>query len=299
MTSCSRAASPIEVPRRTRAGGVPDGRRRRAGRRRGRCSAGRAGRTAGPSAARAGGEVDGRRQSGRRGAGRWSARAPTRAVVGAPVHAPRPPAAPARGAALGGRAWPCSRCRAARLGGVRHQPLRRPRRAGGRHRPGARRRGARGGGGAAPECRWPASTWTAVRGAGRRAAGRRSGRRSPATGRGADASRSSSGRPRRSCRRAGGSLVVDRFGVVFQDARPAARRTCRWCGWPPRRRGRRRPVAPSRCSPPCRRRCARQLVEIAVAGPAKITLKLREDRTVVWGDASRSDGRRRRSRPGC
>jgi cell division protein FtsQ len=32
-----------------------------------------------------------------------------------------------------------------------------------------------------------------------------------------------------------------------------------------------------------------QLVEITATGPAKITLKLRENRTIVWGDASRSD----------
>jgi cell division protein FtsQ len=34
-----------------------------------------------------------------------------------------------------------------------------------------------------------------------------------------------------------------------------------------------------------------QLVEVAAAGPAEITLKLRGGRTVVWGDASRNEAK--------
>jgi len=82
-------------------------------------------------------------------------------------------------------------------------------------------------------------------------------------------------------------LVVDRFGVVFQELarRPAHLPVVRIAdprADPAATRGAVEVIAA--LSPTLRR----QLVEVEVPGPAQITLKLAEGRTVVWGDATRN-----------
>jgi cell division protein FtsQ len=82
--------------------------------------------------------------------------------------------------------------------------------------------------------------------------------------------------------------VVDRTGVVFQTLpqRPAGLPLAR-VGTPGREdsatRGALQVLAA--LTPQLRE----QLVEVAVEGPARILVKLRGNRTVVWGDATRSD----------
>ncbi|GIF68063.1 cell division protein FtsQ [Asanoa ishikariensis] len=82
-------------------------------------------------------------------------------------------------------------------------------------------------------------------------------------------------------------LVVDRFGVVFQDLnrRPAHLPLVRIADPRGNVDGTRGAVGVIASLSQSLRR---QLLEVGVAGPAQITLKLSGGRTVVWGDASRS-----------
>ncbi|MEV4617107.1 FtsQ-type POTRA domain-containing protein [Asanoa sp. NPDC049573] len=82
-------------------------------------------------------------------------------------------------------------------------------------------------------------------------------------------------------------LVVDRFGVVFQELtrRPAHLPLVRLADprhHPDAAKG---AVAVIAALSPATRR---QLVDLSVAGPAQISLRLSGGRTVVWGDASRN-----------
>ena len=102
-------------------------------------------------------------------------------------------------------------------------------------------------------------------------------------------SRWSSGPRWRWCRRARQFVVVDaRRGGVPDGAAAAGRPAA----GPGRHAGPRTTSRPGRAlqvlaalTPQLRE----QLVEVAVEGPARIRLELRGDRTVVWGDATRSD----------
>ncbi|SNT53177.1 cell division protein FtsQ [Asanoa hainanensis] len=82
-------------------------------------------------------------------------------------------------------------------------------------------------------------------------------------------------------------LVVDRFGVVFQDLnrRPAHLPLVRIADPRGNVDGTRGAVDVIAALSQSLRR---QLVDVTVAGPAQITLKLSGGRTVVWGDASRN-----------
>jgi cell division protein FtsQ len=82
-------------------------------------------------------------------------------------------------------------------------------------------------------------------------------------------------------------LVVDRFGVVFQELsrRPAHLPLVRMADPRANQDGARGAVEVIAALSPALRR---QLVEVSVPGPAQITLKLAGGRTVVWGDASRN-----------
>ncbi|GIF76909.1 cell division protein FtsQ/DivIB [Asanoa siamensis] len=82
-------------------------------------------------------------------------------------------------------------------------------------------------------------------------------------------------------------VVVDRFGVAFQDLRrrPAHLPLVRITDPRGNVDGVRGAVEVIASLTPALRR---QLVEVGVSGPARITLKLTGGRTVVWGDASRS-----------
>ncbi|GAA1895980.1 cell division protein FtsQ/DivIB [Asanoa iriomotensis] len=82
-------------------------------------------------------------------------------------------------------------------------------------------------------------------------------------------------------------LVVDRFGVAFQELRrrPAHLPFVRIADPRGNVDGVRGAVEVVDALSPTLRR---QLVEVGVAGPAQITLKLNGGRTVVWGDASRN-----------
>ncbi|HEY6593167.1 MAG TPA: FtsQ-type POTRA domain-containing protein [Asanoa sp.] len=87
-------------------------------------------------------------------------------------------------------------------------------------------------------------------------------------------------------------VVLDRSGVVFQDLprRPGHLPLLRVADAGPDDLATRGALSVLDALSPTLRR---QLVEITAAGPAEITLKLEQGRTVVWGDASRSGDKSR------